>query len=77
MENGGYKMTAPEIKTYILKNIGYEYVSKDGKLLQSKKFAFLPENKKIMLSLQRDPDFKGHLVIDEITNEFYLRRELK
>jgi hypothetical protein len=70
-------ITPDEIKTHILKNIEYELVSKDGLLLHSKRYNFLPENRKIMLSLQKDPDFKGHLVIDEVTNEFFLRRELK
>jgi hypothetical protein len=70
-------MTPVEIKTYILKNIEYEFVSKDGLLLHSKRYNFLAENLKIMLSLQKDPDFKGYLVIDEVTNEFFLRRELK
>jgi hypothetical protein len=70
-------MTPDEIKTHILKNIEYEFVSKDGLLLHSKRYDFLPENRKIMLSLQKDQDFKGHLIIDENTNEFFLRRELK
>jgi hypothetical protein len=70
-------MTAEEIKKYIFKEVGYEFISKDGKLMYSKRFAFLPENRKIMLSLRNDPDFKGHLMIDEETNEFYLRRILK
>ena len=70
-------MTAEEIKKYILKEVGYEFISKDGKLLHSKRFSFLLENRKIMLSLRGDPDFHGHLMVDEETNEFYLRRLLK
>jgi hypothetical protein len=70
-------LTPTERKTHILKNIEYEFVSKDGMLLHSKRYNFLPENRKIMLSLQKDIDFKGHLVIDDQTNEFFLRMERK